>query len=132
MSTTESANADCLRRLVQRHGRTRIKTYQEYHDRYCSSDASMRRLQRKKFPPGMKFQRAKFRVGQVVKGTMWPGLYLVCGHGFTGSHGQERGCVGFRITKSGIWKKHGWVGPDKTLRLVPLNDGAMPRRKENL
>ena len=92
----------------------------------------MRRLQRKKFPPGMKFQRAKFRVGQVVKGTMWPGLYLVCGHGFTGSHGQERGCVGFRITKSGIWKKHGWVGPDKTLRLVPLNDGAMPRRKENL
>jgi len=86
----------------------------------------MRRIMRKKFTPGMKFQRAKFRVGQVVKGTMWPGLYLVCGHSFTGSHGQERGCDGFRITKSGIWKKHGWVGPDKTLRLVPLNDKIQP------
>ena len=120
-SKTEGLAAVALHSLVQRHGRTRINAYQEYDKKYCSSDASMRRLMRKKMPTGMKFQRAKYPVGSVVRGTMWPGLYLVVGHSFTGSHGQERGCVGCKITDR-IYKKWQWVGPDKTLTPVPLND----------
>jgi hypothetical protein len=65
----------------------------------------------------MKFQRAKYKVGEVVEGTMWPGVYLVVGHGFTGSHGQERGCYGCKITDR-IHRKWQWLGPDRTLRKI--------------
>lgn len=115
--------AQCERsvwRLVQRHGRERIAARKEKERKWHSSDASMRRLLRKKFPKGMSFERAKFRRGEVVEGTMWPGLYLVVGHGFTGSHGQERGCHGHKITDR-IHKRCYWIGPDKTLKRVPPN-----------
>lgn len=115
--------------LVQRHGQARIKRYLDYHKTCCVSDASMRRAMRKEMPLGMQFQRAKHPVGSVVKGTIWPGIYLVVGHGFTGSHGQERGCNGCKITDR-IFKKWQWVGPDKTLTRVLLNDCGERRRKE--
>lgn len=130
-SNTRRAAVD-HQRLVQRDGAARIQSYQEYHSKHCATDADMRRTLRKNFPAGMKFQRAKYKVGNVVEGTMWPGIYLVVGHGFTGSHGQERGCQGCKITDR-IHRKWQWIGPDRTLRKISsLNDldETRPRAKD--
>lgn len=126
----QAQSARSLWRLVQRHGRQRIDARKEEERKWHSSDASMRRLLRKNFPMGMTFERARFRVGTVVEGTMWPGLYLVVGHGFTGSHGQERGCHGCKITDR-IHQRPQWIGPDKKIKPVPLNTEISQRRGQS-
>lgn len=107
-----------VNRLVLRDGAERIDRYQKYKKERCVSDAVMRRLIRKRLPDDTKIQRAKYRVGTVVEATMWPGRYLVVGHGFTGKYGEERGCIGCKITDR-VFKKWQWIGPDRTIRKIP-------------
>jgi hypothetical protein len=108
-----------IRRLVRRDGRARIEAYRAYYRENCVSDAEMRRLigSRSDWRKDRKFERARYRVGTVVQGTLWPAIYLVVGHGFTGRYIHERGCYGCRITDR-IWKRWQWIGPDSALRRV--------------
>lgn len=95
--------------------RARVGAYRDYHRRYCVSDRAMRRLLARK-SPGIRFERARHAVGRFVYSHMYPGTYLIVGHGFTGKGGEQRGAYGCRVGRTTVYKKWQWIGPDAMLR----------------